>query len=469
VFTRMRLIIGFIYSLGFAMLTSAAELPPEVKNAFIESGVPLGSVSIVAKRIDQSSPLLTFNSDVPRNPASVMKLVTSYAALDLLGPTYRWKTQLYSLTEPLNGKITEGIWVKGSGDPNLDDHGVFEMASELTQKYALQEVCCTLNFDLTAYASNQSDPGAFDGKPFRVYNASAEAIMVNQQALRLQFIPSQKKITVIAYPFWHTLQITTNIKPIKGECSDWKSGLQIERVKSHLNLSGVYPISCENKYLDVNWQTGSDFFAELLNEAWLTQGVKSSLQNRVSTTPQEAVLLTEHLSAPLSETLVQMNKTSNNVMARALYLTLGRADDASQPMSTDRSELVLKGWIAKKGWHFSELVVENGSGLSRHERISALHLSWLLEDAFHGKVMPEIMASLPIYGLDGSLIHRDDPTLVGVAHLKTGSLENVRSLAGYLVDAKGRYWTIVLMINAPKANETKAAQDALLSWIYHQD
>jgi D-alanyl-D-alanine carboxypeptidase/D-alanyl-D-alanine-endopeptidase (penicillin-binding protein 4) len=115
------------------------------------------------------------------------------------------------------------------------------------------------------------------------------------------------------------------------------------------------------------------------------------------------------------------------------------------------------------------LVLENGAGLSRIERISASHLAALLRDAYHSPVMAELIASLPIYGIDGSLSKRKDGALYGRAHLKTGSLENVRSIAGYLLDAKGRYWSVVFIANGLNAEATKQAQDALLNWVYLQE
>ena len=152
-----------------------------------------------------------------------------------------------------------------------------------------------------------------------------------------------------------------------------------------------------------------------------------------------------------------------------MYLSLSRANDLSQVASTAKSEQVLKTWLQGKGFNFSELVLENGAGLSRQERISASHLGALLGDAFRSPFMAELSASFPIYGVDGSLSKRKDTDLYGRAHLKTGSLENVRSIAGYLLDAKGRYWSVVFIANGVKAGATKPAQDALLNWVYLQD
>jgi D-alanyl-D-alanine carboxypeptidase/D-alanyl-D-alanine-endopeptidase (penicillin-binding protein 4) len=474
----MRLILAVLLSISCVLaFAQNVQLPAPVVQALQAENVPLENVSIYVQRVDAVQALLAYQADLPRNPASVMKLVTSYAALDLLGPSYRWKTQFYGLNLPQQGKQQGGIWVKGSGDPALNTSHLAEVASELQQKFNLNEICCEILLDNSAYAPQSFDAASFDGKPYRAYNAPAEALMVNQQAIRLQLIPNNEKVTVVAYPNWSSLIKRFDIKPIAGDCGDWKNSLQIKREGQVLSVRGEYPVSCGDKYLDVNWQ-GAEYVGGLFYSAWeqaggrWTQSDKTAI--RMATVPANAILLTEHTSPSLAEMLREMNKTSNNVMARALYLSLSRANDASQlalaqAASTAKSEQVLKAWLQAKGFNFSELVVENGAGLSRQERISASHLGALLGDAFHSPVMAELSASLPIYGVDGSLSKRKDGGLYGRAHLKTGSLENVRSIAGYVLDAKGRYWSMVFIANGTKAEATKPAQDALLNWIYQQD
>jgi D-alanyl-D-alanine carboxypeptidase/D-alanyl-D-alanine-endopeptidase (penicillin-binding protein 4) len=472
----MRLIttifLAVFCGVSFAQTDDVKGLPMTVIQSLQLEGVPLENVSIYVQREDAAQPLLAFKADVPRNPASVMKLVTSYAALDLLGPAYRWKTQFYGLNIPEQGKLQGGIWLKGFGDPSLNTADLFEVASELKQKFHMDEICCQIFLDNSAYVPQIFDASAFDGKPNRVYNAPAEALMVNQQAVRLQLIPSDGKVIVVSYPNWEWLIKRIDIKPVADDCGDWKNGLQIKRDGRVLNIRGEYPVSCGDKYLDVNWQ-GSEYVGDLFYSAWEKTGGRwtqhDKTQSIVSNVPMNALLLTEHASPTLAETLREMNKTSNNVMARSVYLSLSRVNDQSQIASTSKSEQVIKGWLESKGFNFSEMVLENGAGLSRIERISASHLGTLLRDAYHSPVMAELIASLPIYGVDGSLSKRKDGVLYGRAHLKTGSLENVRSIAGYLLDAKGRYWSVVFIANGVKSEATKPAQEALLNWIYLQE
>lgn len=465
----LALLLAISYELAFAQ---NGQLPAPVIQALQVENVPLENVSIYVQRVDAPQALLAYQADMPRNPASVMKLVTSYAALELLGPSYRWKTQFYGLNLPQQGKLQGGIWIKGSGDPALNTAHLIETASALKQRYALDEICCEIYLDNSAYAPQNFDAAAFDGKPIRAYNAPAEALMVNQQAIRLQLIPSSEKMTVVAYPSWQWLTKRIDLKPVPGECGDWKNRLQIKREGQVLNIRGDYPVSCGEKYLDVNWQ-GAEYVGGIFHRAWEQAGGNWALadktQSRTLNVPESATLLIEHTSPTLAEMLRDMNKASNNVMARALYLSLSRLNDPLQVASITQSEVVLKTWLQNKGFNFAELVLENGAGLSRTERISAAHLGVLLGDAFRSPVMAELTASLPIYGVDGSLSKRKDGGVFGRAHLKTGSLENVRSLAGYVLDAKSRYWLVVFVANGSRSEATRAAQDALLNWVYQQE
>ena len=155
-------------------------------------------------------------------------------------------------------------------------------------------------------------------------------------------------------------------------------------------------------------------------------------------------------------------------MARQLLLTLA-LEKQGAPATEAKGEQILKDWMSIKNINAKEMVIENGSGLSRTERISAEHLGALLVSAYSSAIMPEIMASLPILALDGTVKKRlNDSAIQGRAHLKTGSLDGVSAIAGYVLDAKNRRHVIVMMVNNSKAEQSKKAQDALIEWTYNQ-
>jgi D-alanyl-D-alanine carboxypeptidase/D-alanyl-D-alanine-endopeptidase (penicillin-binding protein 4) len=186
---------------------------------------------------------------------------------------------------------------------------------------------------------------------------------------------------------------------------------------------------------------------------------------REGTVPAEAQPLHSAVSPPLAEIIRVVNKYSNNVMARQLLLTLG-AEERGAPATVDKGIAVIHDWLGRNEFDFPELVIENGSGLSRDERITARHLGRLLLRSYESPYMPEFLASLPILSTDGTQRLRYGGALAGRAHLKTGSLNNVRAQAGVVLDAQGRRFVVVILHNDSRADTAgEAAQIALLSWV----
>ncbi|MNT29775.1 D-alanyl-D-alanine carboxypeptidase precursor [compost metagenome] len=162
-----------------------------------------------------------------------------------------------------------------------------------------------------------------------------------------------------------------------------------------------------------------------------------------------------------------INKFSNNVMARQLFLTIGAEMDRGGPASTGRSIRVVQRWLARQGLDMPGLVLDNGSGLSREERISAYDMARLLQQAAASKVAPALIDSLPVLGVDGTLRNRlTRAGAAGSGYLKTGTLADVRALAGYVDSAEGGRFVVVSMINHPNASQAQEAHDALMQWVY---
>jgi D-alanyl-D-alanine carboxypeptidase/D-alanyl-D-alanine-endopeptidase (penicillin-binding protein 4) len=161
-----------------------------------------------------------------------------------------------------------------------------------------------------------------------------------------------------------------------------------------------------------------------------------------------------------------MNKYSNNVMARQLLLTVA-AHAAPLPATPERGVRRITEWLATKGIHAPELVIENGSGLSRTERIAPHTLGRMLVGAYRSALMPEFLSSLPLVGLDGTMRNRlRNNRIAGQAHVKTGSLDDVRAIAGYVLAASGKRYAVVSFINHPNPAGGPVVHDALLQWIY---
>jgi D-alanyl-D-alanine carboxypeptidase/D-alanyl-D-alanine-endopeptidase (penicillin-binding protein 4) len=206
----------------------------------------------------------------------------------------------------------------------------------------------------------------------------------------------------------------------------------------------------------------------LFRQLWTDLGGRFSGTVREGSAPGNARPIASQESPALSEVVRDINKYSNNAMARQLYLALG-ASAFGAPATPEKSDRALREWLTQKRLDFPELVIENGSGLSRIERISAKSLGAMLTAAWRSAVMPEFIASMPVVGVDGTLRRRAKHLgYSGQAHIKGGTINGVRTMAGYVLDATGRRWVVVCMINHPKVHNgnAHAVFDALLQWAY---
>jgi D-alanyl-D-alanine carboxypeptidase/D-alanyl-D-alanine-endopeptidase (penicillin-binding protein 4) len=233
-------------------------------------------------------------------------------------------------------------------------------------------------------------------------------------------------------------------------------------------LRGRFSTDCGEKSFNLNLLPNGSYVDGVLRQLWEELGGTLSGAIRVGEVPPGASLLASFESPPLGDAIRDINKFSNNVMARQLFLTLG-AEQLGPPATLRKGAQAIEIWLAEKGLEFPELVLENGSGLSRLERISPRHMAALLVSASKSPVFGEFESSLPIVAVDGTMKKRlQDHAVAGHAHIKTGSLEGVRSVAGYVFDAQGRRMAVVAMVNHPRASLARPALDALLQWVYER-
>ena len=449
-------------------------LPAPVARALKAASVPPSAVAVLVQDVDARMPRASFNADRPMNPASVMKLLTTYAALELLGPAYAWKTEAWA-TGPLRDGVLEGdLVLKGHGDPKLGFEQFWLLLRQLRAR-GLREVRGDLVLDRSHFAANGHDPARFDGEPLRPYNVGPDALLLNYKAIRLNFLPdaATKTLAVSAEPAPVQLDVVNLLKLAEGSCgSVWYEGIRMDLAHTdaaaRLILTGSYPAACGEKSRHVAVLGHPQFVAGVFRQLWGELG--GALQGgwREGTPPAGARLLARAESPPLAEVVREINKYSNNVMARQLYLTLG-AETAKRPARAEDGEAAIRNWLAQKQLRMPELAIENGAGLSRSDRISAESLGRLLAAAYASPVMPEFIASLPLAGVDGTMRKRlGGNGVAGQAHVKTGYLDGARALAGYVLDRRGRRAIVVFLANHPNAGATKAAQDALLACVYER-
>jgi len=457
-----RVLIIAAAALGFKAL--AADLPPATAKALRNAGIPEKNIAVWVQEVGLPRPTLSWRADVPMNPASAMKIVTTYAGLELLGPAFRWKTAVY-----LDG---DNLILSGTGDPKLNYESFWMLLRNLRGR-GLRELRGDIILDRSYFAPMQS--GAFDSETYRPYNVPPDALLVNFKSLRFTFIPDgDKAVRVYTEPNFPGMEVVNELKPGAGDCPDGTRAFREEIQASfqsqppRASFLGTYPLACGERELNVALYEPQDYLAGMVRQLWSEMGGSWKGTVREGSVPPSARLLYVHESEPLAELVRDINKFSNNVMARQLFLTIG-AERGTPPGRTEEAARVIRQWVAAKKINAPELVLQNGSGLSRVERISAQHLAALLQAAWRSPVMPEFIASLPIVAADGTMRKRLlGAPVAGSAHIKTGLLNDARTIAGYVLDRQGRRQVVVMMVNHPRAPEADAAMDALIDAVYRQ-
>ena len=443
------------------------KLPPEVEAALLRARVPLEAVSAVVHEVGSPRSLLAFNATAPMNPASVVKLLTTAAALDQLGPAWTWATPVWLQGTLQDGVLEGALTIKGSGDPKL----VMERAWLLlrrVQQLGVREIRGDIVLDNSAFNVPDVAPGDFDGEAIRAYNVKSGALLFNYKASLYSFTPDAARgiAIVSSEPPLAGQQVDRSVPLSNGACGDWAGALKASFSPARVRFAGSYAAACGEQTWVLADSHPPSYNQRFVEGLWREMGGKLSGTVREGAAPVDVKPSFEHRSPPLIEVVREINKFSNNVMAQQLFLTLALARPGVGVASVATPEAAreaMKRWLTERlGELPSELVVDNGSGLSRETRLSAAWLTRLLLTAWDSPWMPELMSSLPITGVDGTL--RRARAAVGRAHLKTGSLRDVAARAGYVLAANGKRYALVVMVNHANATAARPAMDALVQW-----
>ncbi len=452
---------------------AAAALPREVSLAFVAAGVPLTAVAVVVQDVTKSRPLFANLPDRPLNPASVMKVVTTYAALELLGPQFHWTTAAY-LDGPLEAGVLHGnLVLKGGGDPKITVERWQAFMATLRER-GLAEVDGDLVLDRTFFAPIAHDPAAFDGEPLKPYNVGPDALLVNFKSVKFGFAPGPSADSVVetVEPALRAVAVGAPPQLAGGPCGDWRATIGATFVdqgtRAEALFTGRYPASCGERDWWVSLLDHGTYVHGMFDTYFRAAGGRFAGRWREGIAPARATPFATLDSPPLWDVVRDINKLSNNVMARQLFLTLATAR-AAPPATVARATDTVVGWLAQKQLRMPELVLDNGSGLSRRERISAGSLARLLVSADASAVREEFASSLSVAAMDGTLERRFlNGTVAGQALLKTGTLDGVRALAGYVVGNDGRRFAVVAIVNHANASRSQGALDNLVQWVYRE-
>ena len=462
---RAGLRLSAVLALSMSPLWAQTTLPPEVDQALRRAKLPADAVSLLVMETQSpNSTRLSHRSEVPVNPASIMKLVTTYAALDSLGPAFTWNTPVFVDGVVRDGTLQGNLVIKGQGDPKLVVERLWLLLRRV-QGLGISRISGDIVLDRSAFEVSDVDPALFDGEPLRPYNVAPDALLLNYKSVVLTFVPdpTSQRAWVSMEPHLTGVQAPSSVALIGGDCSDYRTGLKADfSDPNRIRLGGGFPASCGERAWPLAYADPRSYSARAVEAMWRELGGQLEGKVRDGVTPAGLKPSFEIASPALAEVVRDINKFSNNVMAQQLFLTLSLQAKGQGSVEASR-EWLGRWWrdrVARTEASPMPLF-DNGSGLSRQQRISASQLARLLQVAWNSPLMPELLASLPVAGIDGTLKRSKT---AGVAHLKTGSLRDVAGVAGIVHGASGRRYILVAIANHPAANTMRPVIDALVDW-----
>jgi len=442
------------------------QLPPEVQSALQRAKVSSENFHVMVVDTHASStPRLSHQAQVRVNPASLMKLATTTAALDMLGPAFVWRTPVYVDGPVRDGVLQGNVYIKGTGDPRLVVERLWLLMRRI-QGLGIHKIQGDIVLDRSAFDVPARDAASFDGEPLRPYNAAPDALLLNFKSLLIQFVPDRAAnvARVQIEPPLAGVQFPATVTLSQGDCSDYRSALRADwSDPTRIRFAGVFPMSCGERTWPIAYAAPLQFAQRAIAGMWQHIGGQLSGQVREGQVPTGLASTFQVESASLAETIRDINKYSNNVMAQQLFLTLSQQQRDIGSLEASR-EVMQRWWRERVGGETP--MFDNGSGLSREERISAQGLARLLQVAWASPTMPELVSSLPVSGVDGTMKRSKAQAL---AHLKTGSLRDVAGIAGFVDTASGRRWVVVAILHHPNANAARPALDAMIDWASKQN
>lgn len=440
-----------------------------------KAGLPLWAFAVAMVPADGGEgDAYWHRADAPMNPASAMKLVTTYGALDLLGPHHQWGTSVYGQGQLSKNKRFEGdIYLQLTGDPKLTEERLWRLLKDVRNS-GVNEITGDIVIDDSALRM-PSNPIVFDdssGRPYAPYLVGPSPVLLNYNLHHLQVrVLSGQAVATLA-PHVPGVRLVNELQVSGSYCPPVDSLIRVNKAnteagQSVLTLKGKVGAQCKySRYLSLLPQ--HRYSQEVVAHLWQDMGGKLKGRVRFGGVPKQQVeLLARSYSPDVASMVRDINKYSNNVMAQQLFLNIGAyhrtAKDEDDAAAARRT---LTQWMREKGVNPEGLVLDNGSGLSRVERLTVRQTADLLAQAWQSPFAAEFIASMPLVALDGTLRRRmRNSGLEGEGHLKTGALANARALAGYIRDGDGKPWILVFYVNHSNAAKVLPALDnALVQW-----
>lgn len=459
-----------------------AQLPEPVSRLLAANNLGEDALSVLVLRGDQV--LVSHLPERAMQPASTMKLVTTLVGLEQLGPVFKGRTELRSAGEVKNGVLRGDLVLRGGADADLSGEALQNMLRALRYQ-GIRRIDGQLVLDRSLFNPARSDLGLppFDESPEAYYNVIPDALLVNKNMLQLDIRSTSGKLQVAMQPELDKVRVVADMQLVDGDCAKWEEGWKLPEVVAEKNerlkvvLHGSFPRNCVASN-SINVLDRQAYVDRLFRLTWKQLGGSIRGKTIEGVAPADSALLAAHTARALPEVVRDINKPSDNALARTVFLSLGSLEADPQlgsrplPAAAEttfaRADAAVRDWMRRHAIDPTGLVIDNGSGLSRIERISPNQMAGLLKAGLRSPWAPEFQASLPIVAVDGTMRRRlKDSPAAGHARLKTGTLKNVVALAGYVPDANGQPCVVAAMINHDQAGNGRgrAVLDALIDWV----
>ena len=444
-----RLILACALWLYWCLAAAAPPLPRDLRVLMHQHRVPEAHVGLYIGPVYDDGSAIALNPRKPFNPASVIKLLPSIAALEAFTPAYQWATRVYTTGRVTNGTLHGDLYLKGGGDPYLTVESVWTLLKTVHSS-GIDRIAGDIVVDDGIFKLPQFDRAAFDDKPYRIYNGPANGLMVNFWAVRFTITAQTDAVHVDAFPDSRHLKIVNNIKHSSARCtrSNRYIGYSVQNSGDPVvvTFNGALSTRCLPIIITRAVIPADRYLAYVLPGLWRDAGGSLDGKVRNGEVPDKAARIQTHLSRTLAEVVQATNKFSNNLMARHLLLTLGSLDK-DRDITVDDGIAALRDWLLSRGIDVPGLHLVNGAGLARDTRISAIGLANVLRAGFYSRYAPEFLASFPIAGEDWALESRKfDESAVSMVRIKTGLIDDVRAMAGYITARSGKTYIAVLLV-----------------------
>ncbi|WP_081849525.1 D-alanyl-D-alanine carboxypeptidase/D-alanyl-D-alanine endopeptidase [Marinobacter nitratireducens] len=409
------------------------------------------------------------NADQLMSPGSIMKLVTTYAALEILGPTHRWDTDFLTDGDMVGDTLKGNLYVRFGGDPKLTIERLWSTLREL-RGMGITSIDGELVLDGSYFRADEGFPSFEDNgdDPHRPFLVEPSAYLTNLNLLHFQVRADERGTQAWTTPNLPDVVIDNRVTATaEGPCPsrrrfEWDPIFHDDH-RVTVRVTGELPKGCRTtRYMSL--LPHEQYSASLIRSVLAETGVTVSGGNATGATPEDARLVLKTTSPDLVTMVRDINKWSSNVMARQMLLTIG-AENRKDDENDDRVAgiRVIYDWLEDKGINTAGMVIDNGAGLSRHGRFTARQGAELLQHAWNSPFAADLMASMPIIAMDGTMARRLRNTgMDGSGRIKTGYLENVRSIAGFTRDEHNTTWAVVGMVNNDPAWNGQAVLDRVL-------